>query len=70
MRARSKRWILEVGYSDCACGSQIAVAVNAKSKERMCFKHTTPTGEVCPEWTWQEGVERTRRICEAAGIPF
>ncbi len=69
MKARSKSWQLEPGYFPCKCGTQASWCRNLGSGERKSYKHNTPAGDLCPEWQWQDGVERTRRICEKAGVP-
>jgi hypothetical protein len=42
--------------------------VNAGSGERQTYPHRAPDGKPCVEHSHQGDVERTRRICEAAGI--
>ena len=70
MPKRSGRWTLETMQHPCRCGALAQHRVNARSRERLMFAHPTPTGETCPFWVAQENAERTRRICEQAGVPY
>jgi hypothetical protein len=66
--ARGPRWLLEMSRYVCACGNTTSVITNMRNGDQLMHKHATPDGSPCPEYSWQEGRERTRKICIAAGV--
>lgn len=70
MRKRSARWQLETMTRPCRCGSLAQHRFNVGSKETQTYRHNDPSGAICPFWKSQDDEDRTRRICEKAGVPF
>lgn len=68
-KARGPRWALETIYFTCACGNErVSVKTNMRNGDQLMTQHLTPSGTPCPEYSWQEGRERTRAICIKAGV--
>lgn len=74
MPKRGARWLLEQLKRPCRCGTPVAWLSNLRSGEWLMAPgakgHRTPSGQRCLEWEAQEATERTRRICEKAGVRF
>lgn len=71
MGKRSDRWTLEPVARPCVhCGTEVQHRINVGSGEALTYPHRAPDGSLCVEHEHQEAVERTRRICEKAGVPW